>query len=501
VEYVFKHALTREVAYNGLTKARRARLHAEFAEWLEGVGGEHAPLLAYHYAEAVRPDDVDVAWPNDGNELEALRAKAVTWLTRAAEAAMSRYELHDAVALFERAIPLATDKSRLWRRIARAHALAYDGDSLMYAFEQALELTDDEHERAETYAELAFESTLRSGMWRRRPTHDVMDEWTSRALAGVTPHSPEHVKALIARGFDESLNSEESAARAVEIAEELGDAALQSSARDAAGVTAFRAGRFEEAYELESSRFDLRGDLEDPDLVHDLYLSTIPAAAATGRLEESRRLAHELVDVVADLTPHHRLHAAAILIEGDELEGNWDAVIAREAATLDAVEQNHDTPCVRNARSVLLCAMARELRGDTERSAELEALADDLHLEGHGVATMVPRARLAIARGRVDQLERLFTDFDWRTRQSWFILPAAATRLDALAILGTATDIEQAFAPPASYVEPFAIRALGVARDDEALIAEADRRFRALGLDWHADQTARLAELRKTARS
>jgi tetratricopeptide (TPR) repeat protein len=278
VEYVFKHALTREVAYNGLTKARRARLHAEFAEWLEGVGGEHAPLLAYHYAEAVRPEDVDVAWPNGGGELEALGAKAVTWLTHAAEAAMSRYELADAVALFERAIPLSPDKGRLWRRVARAHALAYDGDSLMYAFERALELTDDELERAETYAELAFESTLRSGMWRQRPTHDVMDEWTSRALAGVTPHSPEHVKALIARGFDVFLNSEESAARALTIAEELGDAALQSSARDAAGVTAFRAGRFEEAYELESSRFGLRGDLDDPDLVHDLYLSTIPTA-------------------------------------------------------------------------------------------------------------------------------------------------------------------------------------------------------------------------------
>jgi class 3 adenylate cyclase len=102
VEYVFKHALTRDVAYNGLTKARRARLHADFAEWLERLGegrDEHAPLLAHHYAEAVRPEDVDVAWPNGGAELDTLRAKAVSWLERAAEAAMSRYELTDAVAL------------------------------------------------------------------------------------------------------------------------------------------------------------------------------------------------------------------------------------------------------------------------------------------------------------------------------------------------------------------------------------------------------------------
>jgi hypothetical protein len=107
--------------------------------------------------------------------------------------------------------------------------------------------------------------------------------------------------------------------------------------------------------------------------------------------------------------------------------------------------------------------------------------------------------RLAIARREVDLLEGLFSEYDWRTRQSWFILPAVATRLDALAILGTATDVEQAFAPSASHVEPFALRALGLARGDDALLARADERFRALALDWHADQTAYLTKLRKNA--
>ena len=61
-EYAFKHALTREVAYTGLPKARRAQLHAAFAGWLERVGAgrdEHAALLAHHYAEAVRPEDIE----------------------------------------------------------------------------------------------------------------------------------------------------------------------------------------------------------------------------------------------------------------------------------------------------------------------------------------------------------------------------------------------------------------------------------------------------------
>ena len=129
VEYVFKHALTVEVAYSGLTKARRARLHAEFAEWLERLGAgreEQAPLLAHHYAEAVRPEDVDIAWPGDEARVDELRARAVDWLGRAAESAITRYELQDAVVLLRRALELEHDQSaqaRLWRRIGRAHAL------------------------------------------------------------------------------------------------------------------------------------------------------------------------------------------------------------------------------------------------------------------------------------------------------------------------------------------------------------------------------------------
>src|SRR5438132_1144206 len=63
-EYAIKHGLTREVAYAGLPKARRARLHAAFAGWLERLSerDDLASLLAHHYAEAVRPEDADLAW-------------------------------------------------------------------------------------------------------------------------------------------------------------------------------------------------------------------------------------------------------------------------------------------------------------------------------------------------------------------------------------------------------------------------------------------------------
>jgi hypothetical protein len=69
------------------------------------------------------------------------------------------------------------------------------------------------------------------------------------------------------------------------------------------------------------------------------------------------------------------------------------------------------------------------------------------------------------------------------------------TFLDALVALGEHEWIEReapAMASPGTAVEPFALRALGAARRDDALLARAEERFQALGLTWHADQTERL---------
>ena len=168
----------------------------------------------------------------------------------------------------------------------------------------------------------------------------------------------------------------------------------------------------------------------------------------------------------------------------------------------DVVEDNRDTPCVRNARSLLLCAFAHELAGEHAVSHELEGRADALQNEGYGAVLSTPRARLALLRGELDRIANLLTDEEWLTRQTWFALPYAAMRLDALAVIGTTREVEEAavtLAPPDSYLEPFALRALGMTREDEALLRSADERFRALGLLWHADQTKTLTRLRGAA--
>ena len=508
VEYVFKHALTREVAYGSLTKARRGRLHAQFAEWIERIGegrDEHAPLLAHHYAEAVRPEDVDVAWPDAGPELERLRAKAISWLSRAADAAISRYEIDDALGLLHRARALESDQAetaRLWRRVGRAYALKYDGDAFMEAMQTALKVCSDPRECAEAYADLAFEAASRSGMWKRRPGRDVMDEWTSRALANVEHGSAAHVKALLSRVYWGLPGAEETALLAAKLADELGDPALRSCGWDARATEAFRRGDFATAHMWETRRFDHIDELTNPDLIHDLYLSTIPTCAATGRMREARRLATTLDELVTRLTPHHRLHGVACRLEVEELVGDWDSILELESRAEEAVDENRDTPCIRNSRSLLLCALANELAGRSDRSRELEARAAEMEGEGYGATLATPRTRIALVRGELEQLDEVLADEDWLQRQTWFSLPAAAARLDALAVVGNPAAVEEAamrVGRPKTYLEPFAVRALGVVREDEKLLARADERFRALRLDWYASQTESLIRFRKLA--
>src|SRR6185436_8413316 len=103
-------------------------------------------------------------------------------------------------------------------------------------------------------------------------------------------------------------------------------------------------------------------------------------------------------ELVARLTPHHRVHGVACVMEVEELAGNWERIRELEPRIEQTVAENRATPCVRNARSLLVCSAAAEILGDPNRSRELEAGADELRARGLGMAFGGPRLRLALAR-------------------------------------------------------------------------------------------------------
>ena len=89
-EYIFKHALTQEVAYNSVLMERRQQLHERTAAALETLYKtsveEHLAKLAHHYGRSANPD------------------KAVEYLTRAGQQARERSAFAEAQAQLQQGL-------------------------------------------------------------------------------------------------------------------------------------------------------------------------------------------------------------------------------------------------------------------------------------------------------------------------------------------------------------------------------------------------------------
>jgi class 3 adenylate cyclase len=498
-EYAIKHALTREVAYASLPKAKRARLHAAFADWLERVGegrDDHAFLLGHHYAEAVRPEDADLAWPGAEDELGRLRARASEWLLRSGELAAGRCEIEEALELLHRAVELTEDEeqqSLIWREIGHANALKYDGEAFWTAMQTSLKVCADQTTCGDTYSLLAFHTSTRSGMWMRRPEPELVEGWIEQALELSEPESAARVRALIARVW-RAETGDESAREASELADRLQDAELRSYAWAARAATAFRHRRYSEACTWAERRFDLVAEISDPDHLVEMRETAVAALGSVGRYQEARQFAAEHEDMSRALSPHHRLHSIALMVEIEELVGNWAGIEALEERVRSAVAANLETPCIRNQRCLTLCAVANVYGGNETRAQELEDEARQLGMEGYANVLNPPRVRLALARDDLDEVERLLEPDMLRAFS--YGESNAACRLDGLAALRARERIEDEAPPlvvPGAYIEPFALRALGIVRGDADLIEQAQTRFGDLGLDWHAAQTSALS--------
>jgi hypothetical protein len=104
------------------------------------------------------------------------------------------------------------------------------------------------------------------------------------------------------------------------------------------------------------------------------------------------------------------------------------------------------------------------------------------------------RIRLALVRGDLVGVRRMLaqTETSQRTLIRSTKLAPVAARLDALAALRERERLETEaprWLQPDTYLEPFALRALGVVRDDRVLVERAAACFDALGLNWHSAQT------------
>ena len=100
--YIFKHAVTQEVAYNLMLFSQRRQLHQAVAEWIEenyetNIEAYYA-LLAHHWSQAAETSEAQ------HNEQASL--KAVEYLDKAGEQAMQNYANQEVIQFLTQALEL-----------------------------------------------------------------------------------------------------------------------------------------------------------------------------------------------------------------------------------------------------------------------------------------------------------------------------------------------------------------------------------------------------------
>ncbi len=258
-EFIFKHILTREVAYESLPRRERAGAHAAVAAWIEEISGERSrefsELLAYHYQEAYsgRRDDADP------ESEERLRTKAFASLMDASEEARRRFALAKAAAMVERAQALAREPLERAQALEQVGMVAlndYRGDLAYASFGKAADLRA-EHEPGDgrSIARACARAVEIPMRWPGSMKHVPPELDVRRLLDLGFANSPqedneEHVRLLLAEGFiayafghrrpitsEEYERAEASARRATEMALRLGRSDLASAALDSLGAT------------------------------------------------------------------------------------------------------------------------------------------------------------------------------------------------------------------------------------------------------------------------
>ncbi|KQX66577.1 adenylate/guanylate cyclase domain-containing protein [Angustibacter sp. Root456] len=446
-EFLFKHALLRDVAYEGVLRTRRSAYHAQAARWLvevterTGRVDEYAALIAEHLDRAGDP-------------------AAARWYLRAAYHARSIHALTEAVRLLTRGIDLSADAEAplrfdllaareqvLDRMGERARQLA-DLDSMaeiarrlddpgrhvvLLASRSQAAFENSEYDRASQSAREAAEVAARAGLvreeaeallwWGKSLTwhgHNVearrvLDQALRRARdavdQGLEAETLRYL-SMLSGNQGEYGTALELLHQAQEVLRESGDTEARSVVLAQTATALFQLGRYAEAQAvLEQALpvFRLSGHRYRVGIALGNLAST---GLMLRRVAEARRWCDEAIEISTALDDRESLATNLdVLAQLDVVLGRWNAAAERLRAALtvaDAVPATAlQTDCLAWLGVVELArGSVEEALAFTQRAAAT-AQEGELVLEA-GTADLA-LGRVATAAGRFDLAQKALT--------------------------------------------------------------------------------------------
>ena len=293
----------------------------------------------------------------------------------------------------------------------------------------------------------------------------------------------------------------ESARAALALANDLGDSLAQWDAKGMLMNVLQVGGHFDEAMALAAERNSLQAQISDPDRLADHQYVTAYLSVVTGHLADARRVAGEMEQNVAGLTPHHRVHGLGVRVMVERAFADWEAICGLTGRIEAAVEANQATPCPYNHGLLVALAAAWTYQGNPAEADRLLARGEQVGMGSYHRFQARHALRVAIAREDLPEIRRVIDMFkpNWLMADDW---EQWTNLFDGLALLGDRDRIETEAQPWLAqdvYVTAFALRALAVVRRDPGLVDDAVQRFDAMGAERLAADTramkSRIAEV------
>jgi class 3 adenylate cyclase/tetratricopeptide (TPR) repeat protein len=373
-EYMFKHVLIRDVAYQSLPRKERSRAHAETAAWIEETSGERAgefaELLAHHYDAALS------FAPENG-----FRGKARRSCLTAAQNGLRRFAIEQAERFAQRAVELSeggAERVEALEALGDLYYLAFNGDAAYRAYRDALEeLAGDEP----AFARLAGKAGLFGARWvgagHQLAPFEEVDAMIEAGLdAAGRRMERERTLLLIDRGFLLAFRERgrdiaaETAVRAAErAAEELGDADLLSAALDLVDAWEKDHGRYGEVYRTTQRRLQLVPRMTDVKEIGDTYAMAANSAQHLGRYAEAEARATECIERSRGVDSGSFMHGLTWRVAARFMLGKWDDALA-DHAELErlAAQDPRELPAGYTMRAYTFRALCHELRGEADEA-------------------------------------------------------------------------------------------------------------------------------------
>jgi class 3 adenylate cyclase/tetratricopeptide (TPR) repeat protein len=342
----FRHILIREVAYQTMTRAERARLHATAATWLESqaFGREDAiaEIVAFHYREALAMLGRQQL-PNF--DLAAVRVRAVSWLRRAADTTAAAGATLEAARHLQAAIGIASedDLPELYERLGDVEQLRQGS---VAAYRKALDCCRAARRPADQQLRVIGGLLMCVQRWWEgvgRMSREEIEQLREdgHALAATATDDRALARFLAADAFypwhmhrqgtpvpaDALARAEASARRAVDISERTGDLNTWSAALDGVASCAIERCDWSAAREAARQRVAQQARLVPVERL-DAYHMVFDTSMALADLHEADRVLAQATSV--DWAPHS---AEFVGLLSDQmcvlaLLGRWDELSA-----------------------------------------------------------------------------------------------------------------------------------------------------------------------------